>query len=262
MKPRPLLIAIKLGGSLITDKTKPLTPQPHYIAQLAREIKKLQQAYPDATLLIGNGGGSFGHFYAHRYGLKNGAHTSDQRHGSALTHAAVQRLNSLVVDALTTEGLPAFSVAPSAVMTSRRGEIYQHDTTKVRQFLRRGYIPVVYGDVVLDDGQGVAIISTERVLQAHIGVLRHEFEQICVLYLCNVGGVLDRMGRVIPRLAADDTLHIQTNHNFDVTGGMLAKVAAARQAARLAETAYILDGREADVLVRAVKGESVGTRIE
>ena len=54
------LILIKIGGSLITDKTKPYTTRPEVIKRIAKEIKEAVSE-KDVNLIIGHGAGSFGH---------------------------------------------------------------------------------------------------------------------------------------------------------------------------------------------------------
>ena len=63
------LIFLKLGGSLITDKSREATAREGVIRRAAREMKEALEARPDLRLLVGHGSGSFGHFVAQRYGL-------------------------------------------------------------------------------------------------------------------------------------------------------------------------------------------------
>src|SRR5512144_2558166 len=61
------LALLKLGGSLITDKTRPYTARIEKIADLAREIAAAKRTRPDLPLLLGHGSGSFGHTAAKEY---------------------------------------------------------------------------------------------------------------------------------------------------------------------------------------------------
>ena len=60
------LILLKLGGSLITDKTKPYTANIPVIKRLAREIHEAREE-KDINLIVGHGGGSFPHVSAKKY---------------------------------------------------------------------------------------------------------------------------------------------------------------------------------------------------
>ena len=66
------LIIVKLGGSLITDKTKPFTARMEIIADLAQQIKEALDEDKNLSLIIGNGGGSFPHYPAVKYQMNDG----------------------------------------------------------------------------------------------------------------------------------------------------------------------------------------------
>src|SRR5215207_11554757 len=66
------LIFLKLGGSLITDRTQPYTPRLDIIEDVALQISAALQDYPDLRLVIGHGSGSFGHVAASEYHTRDG----------------------------------------------------------------------------------------------------------------------------------------------------------------------------------------------
>src|SRR5262249_52684993 len=133
--------------------------------------------------------------------------------------------------------------------------------------LEHGLLPVLYGDVVLDRAQGVAICSTERLLallarrlpESGIAVRR-------ALWLGETAGVWDAEGRTIPRLTRADLAGLGGAlggaAGTDVTGGMRHRVETALDLADLGIPSLILDGREPGLLERALAGETVpGTEI-
>jgi hypothetical protein len=71
MSPSELLYFLKMGGSLITDKTTPRTPRMEVLNRLAMEIASACAQNPSLHLVVGNGAGSFGHVPARR-GTRNG----------------------------------------------------------------------------------------------------------------------------------------------------------------------------------------------
>jgi len=75
------LIFLKLGGSLITDKTKPHTVHGKLISQLGHEILVAQEQDPNMQLILGHGSGSFGHVPAKKYGTRIGVSTSEEWQG-------------------------------------------------------------------------------------------------------------------------------------------------------------------------------------
>ncbi len=256
------LVVIKLGGGLITDKSKPFTARPELIKLFANELQRVVADNQDTFFLVGNGAGSFGHPNAHRYGLKQGAHNQEQYYGMCLTHNGVQRLNSLVVDTLTTQGIPAYALSPSAIFTNRNGQTVQTHIDNVAFLIGKHCVPVLHGDTICDENQGTSIMSTEDVLLACIKSLRQEFDKITVIYLMAADGVLDENGATIAKLGGSDQIAVRQNQGHDVTGGIVGKVASARKSALIADEVYLIDGTKTGRLRKVLAGESVGTAIE
>ncbi|MFI5416812.1 MAG: gamma-glutamyl kinase, partial [Nitrososphaerales archaeon] len=50
------MILIKLGGSIITNKEKPLSPRISTIDKISKQLKKIHE-----PIILVHGGGSFGH---------------------------------------------------------------------------------------------------------------------------------------------------------------------------------------------------------
>ncbi|MFN3762874.1 MAG: hypothetical protein ACK4WK_06715, partial [Anaerolineae bacterium] len=76
-------VFLKLGGSLITDKSSPYTPRPEVIRRLAEEVREALEARPDLELVVGHGSGSFGHAAAAPYGTRQGVRTPREWRGYA-----------------------------------------------------------------------------------------------------------------------------------------------------------------------------------
>jgi len=66
------LTVIKLGGSLLTDKSKPYTARKSVIASAARELKECIEEGLIESLIIVHGVGSFGHPPVLEYKLYKG----------------------------------------------------------------------------------------------------------------------------------------------------------------------------------------------
>ena len=81
------LVFVKLGGSLITDKTKPFTARMDIIKRLAEEIHEAK-GEGKLKLLIGHGGGSFPHVPAKKYQVHKGV--ISLRHTGALQRCRMQ----------------------------------------------------------------------------------------------------------------------------------------------------------------------------
>lgn len=225
------LVFLKLGGSLITDKTLEAVARLEVIDRLAGEIAEALRQRPDLALLLGHGSGSFGHPSAARYGVDRG-HLSDWR-GYAETAAAALRLNRLVVDALLHHDVPAVSVQPSASARAIKRRLVALDSETVRLLLAKGLVPLLYGDVALDEAQGCAIISTEEVFRLLAQRLRParviEAGEVEGVYAPDSDAVVDV---VHPGNIAQVLGGLGQARGVDVTGGMASKVALMLEMAR------------------------------
>lgn len=227
------LIFLKLGGSLITDKRQTESVRHEVLTRLAAELAAVRQANPQVRLIIAHGSGSFGHVHAKRYGTRAGVRTAEEWMGFALTADAAARLNRLVISALLAAGVPAWSLQPSALLRCVDGQVARGMIDNIEQALACGLVPVVFGDVALDDVRGGTIASTEEIFE---WLALHLLPQRIVL-AGEVDGIYtadpqlhataQRIPLITPRTLQDLQAVVGESHGVDVTGGMAAKVAQA-----------------------------------
>jgi len=260
------LYLIKLGGSLITDKTRARTARREVIDRLSAEISQLC-ASRRASLVIGHGSGSFGHRAAAEHGIQRGVRSSEQLTGVGWTQRSAAILHATVMQSLLEARVPAFSLSPSSFSTAAAGGLQSVWPEPVLMALDLGLVPIVYGDVIMDREQGASISSTESVFLALVPALasRGRFVQE-IVWLGETDGVLDPDGVVIPEIDPDDIASVAAGiegaSGIDVTGGMHHRLEATETLARLGVTSWIGNGLEPGSLIRAVEGEAAGgTRI-
>ncbi len=240
---RSELIFLKLGGSLLTDKSRPRALRADVLRRLAGEIAEALSLRPGLRLLIGHGGGSYAHVVASQYGTRSGVSSPADWHGYAATARAASELNHIVVEALADAGLPVLPVQPSASALCRDGELRALDDRPLRAALEHGLVPVVHGDVALDEVRGGTVISTEEIFRW----LAPRLHPQRVLLVGEVAGVLTvdpaygEGGQVIPEITQQNLPELAQAlggaRGTDVTGGMLAKVT---QMLELLETTPVL----------------------
>jgi isopentenyl phosphate kinase len=248
------LIFIKLGGSLITDKTQRYHARREVIARLGHEIAAALRADPELRILLGHGSGSFGHVAARESGYER-----KRGHASPLALAqvatAASALNQIVREELVQAGVPVVSIAPSATGVLENGTYHTFAVDHLHRLLAYGAVPLVYGDVALGTNEKGGIASTEMVFDS-LARAMHPTR----LYLAGiVDGVFQSAPGaglpnppLIPEIAPHNWMEIQAglggSHGTDVTGGMLAKV---RETLALVEA---VEGLEA----RIINGETEG----
>ena len=217
---------LKLGGSLLTDKTQTEALRPDVLARLAAEIAAARAARPGLRLVLGHGSGSFGHVAGARHGTRAGVAGADAWRGFAEVSDAAARLNRHVVAALLAAGVAAVGLPPSASAVVADGRIQQLAVATVVAALAAGLLPVVFGDVAFDTVRGGTIISTEEVLDYLAQTLRPSW----LLLAGETAGVLDTTGHVVGRITRatlpDVLPALGGSRGTDVTGGMAAKVMA------------------------------------
>ena len=255
---------LKLGGSLITDKSKPHTPRPEVLARLAQEIKQVFEDNPGFQLVIGHGSGSFGHVPGKTYATREGVHSPEQWLGFAEVWYEATTLTRLVIEALHSAGLPVIAFSPSAGAVGRDGKVMSWDLAPLLAALKADLIPVTHGDVVFDQIRGGTILSTEDLFSYMAPLLKPER----ILLAGIEGGVwLDYpyCNQLVPEITPATLSQVYSalggSSETDVTGGMASKV---QQSLSLIEklpnlTIQIFSGAESGNLELALRGEHLGT---
>jgi isopentenyl phosphate kinase len=260
------LTFLKLGGSLITDKSRPYTPRPDVLERLASEIAAARLSQPERLILLGHGSGSFGHVPAEKYGTWEGVHGREAWHGFVQVWREAARLNRIVMDALEQAGLPAISFPPSAGLAASDRKVDNWDLGPIQSALQAGLLPVVFGDVVFDRQRGGTIFSTEdlftylapRLLPARIllagiepGVWR------------DYPGKSEVYSEITPSSAAGLIASVGGSAATDVTGGMASKVIQSLEwVERLPGLeVMIFSGEGTGLVEQALGGGQVGTLI-
>jgi isopentenyl phosphate kinase len=252
------LVFLKLGGSLITDKNREFTARGEMIRRAAQEVRQALDTRPGLRLVLGHGSGSFGHFVGRRYGTRQGIRNEMGWRGYAETGAAAARLNRLVTDAFLAAGVPVLTVQPSASARCHDGELLSLDIRSINVALTNRLVPLVYGDVALDEVRGCTIISTEQIF----AWLADQLHPQRIVLAGVADGVFDRdplrdpTARPITEITPVSFPIIESqlagSHGVDVTGGMLSKV---REMLALVE-------RQPDLEVHLISGQEPGRIVQ
>jgi isopentenyl phosphate kinase len=258
------MILLKLGGSLITDKSKPETPKPLVITRLAQEIYHARQKQPDLKLVVGHGSGSFGHPVAAKYGTHLGASSPSDWLGFVKVWMAQQRLNRLIIDVFAEAGLPVIGFPPSTSAITHEGTILEMALKPIKRSLEAGLLPLVYGDVAFDNLRGSSIVSTEKVF----AYIARRLLPRRVLLAGLEPGVYESYpdtDKILSVITENDLANITLKRTAtpDVTGGMDSKVHEALAIARALPDleVRIFSGEEPGVIESALLGDAPGTLI-
>lgn len=223
------MILIKLGGSVITDKSRPLSASRPKIAAMARAIARIKE-----PAVIVHGGGSFGHYWSVKYDMHTAERDYDPKGVSVVKNSMVQ-LNLIILEELLRGGLRPYAMAPSGFMAGPRPI-----PSRVREVAdiaaASEMTPVTYGDAVwYGDGSKTYILSGDKIMSHMARISR---PRLCIFALAEDGLYTDMESkRLVERVPAGagrtaaSKLTSPGSGAMDVTGGMARKVA---EAARIA----------------------------
>lgn len=261
------LVIIKLGGSVITDKSRSRGVfRKQIVERLAREILNAKKVR-NFELIIVHGAGSYGHPLAKKYNLHKGYLGSKSSEGFALTKKAMFELSLLIWDSLSKVGLNSCVVEPSAVIVASGGSIENFNTEFIENLISKKIIPVLFGDTVFDEQTGFSIISGDLM----VSYLAKKFRADKVIFVSDVDGVFDKN----PKVYKDAKLIVEVNEkNYkkiitnmaiynenDISGEMKGKILSIRD--ELGDTSVeIINGFKSKRLVDSLLStrQGIGTR--
>lgn len=216
---------LKIGGSVITQKESFETLNERAMEEISSAIA---ENYRD--LILVHGAGSFGHPHVKKYGLKDPI-------SIAKIHDACMRLNEEFCRRLIKFNVPAVGLDP---MTS--------DFLKVAELLKKGFLPVLHGDVNLKfgitSGDDLVVEFAEKFGAERIG------------FATNVDGVIVD-GKVVKKFTRE--MKADVIGESDATGRMMGKIEkifAMKQKCRV----FIFRGIGENVK-KFLRGEEVGTEV-
>jgi len=263
------VILIKFGGSLITDKKRPYTARKATIRRLAREISDVLKNNKEVKLVLGNGSGSFAHTSAAKYKTADGYSNDEGQFGFCVVQNDAIRINRICVEQFLKEEINVIGVSPNNIMQTEQKKLTKVYISNIEEMLKRGIIPFVYGDTVLDKKTGSCIYSCDQVIEVLADKLNKK--KFLVKKIISVGdfpGVIDENEKIIPKIDKKifekliENGAIKQSDKTDVTGGMKAKIETLLSETEKGRQSLIVDGRKRGNLTKAILGKMfLGTTI-
>ena len=237
------MILIKLGGSIITNKQKPLTPNISAINKIAIQLKKIRE-----PIIIVHGGGSFGHYWSIRYDM----HTRPAKYskkGIAVVKNSMIELNKIILDSFLKNKLNPYCLPPTDFMYGDKAI-----TKKVKEISRiakDGLVPVSYGDVLWHGKNKFYILSGDKIM----GILAKVLKPRLAIFVLNVDGVYSDMKtkKILHEIKGQKTAISKVR--MDVTGGMARKIKEATMISKDGVNVFLVNGNKPERIVNAIKGK-------
>jgi isopentenyl phosphate kinase len=253
---------IKLGGSVITDKSKESFFKKEVMNNLSKEIKKANK-----KCIIIHGAGSFGHILAKKYKLNEGLYDNNQLKGFSNTIQMVQVLNTLVLESLNLYDNHTVSISPHNILKLKNHEIYKMNFDIFSEYLKKNIIPVTFGDVVLDEKLGISICSGDLLA---FELARH-FKPEKVIFIIDEDGLYtsnpkdNKNAELLTKINLEDLNNLSTplNNHADVTKGMEGKINMIQKIVNLGIDTILLNGNKPERLYGAIaENKIIGTIVQ
>ena len=262
---------LKLGGSVITDKSVPLSFRKDAVAALAGAVSTLAESEP---VILVHGGGSFGHHYS----VIHDMHTAPARYdlgGFCTVRNSMVHLHHLVLDALYEGGILPYSCPPSILVHSSDAPytktapdgLVRERVLETHTIASSGLCPVIYGDAMWCGDGTSHILSGDAIMTTLAKLL----DVRLAIFATDVDGLYTGpdLGQLIRRADAETAhamagsgrgaAHTRSDGGSDVTGGMARKVRAAGDISRMGTDVFFVNGNRPHRISDVTRGIYEGT---
>ena len=242
------MILIKLGGSIITNKEKPLSPRIATIDKIAKQLKKIKE-----PIILVHGGGSFGHYWSVKYDM----HTKPDKHsphGVSIVKNSMIELDKIILDSLIRNNLNPYSLPPTDFMAGNKP--IGKKIKEIGKIAQSELIPVTYGDALWYGSKKSYILSGDKIMSILAKILRPRLS----IFVLNVDGLYSdfKTKKLIYEMNGDQVSIEELS--MDVTGGMKRKVEEATRISKMGLNVFFVNGNNPDRIVGGIrKGKYEGT---
>lgn len=267
----PKLTILKIGGSCITCKDRSEARlRRNFLTRMANEIV-LGMRTQKSSLIIVHGGGSMTHPLLNKYDLvdklKTGTiSTRRDKTSVAKIHLAMNELNNRITKSLQDVGIPAWPIQTSAIAVSPQKSTSKLFLDAIHRALQLDFVPVLHGDIVLDDEKGSSVFSGD----ALACMLSYDFRAEKLLFMSDVDGIYRSFQDIQKKIRPLDMFSVTTEkkesfilprlNGIDHSGGMIEKIRSIQNMCSGTQV-RIFNGLVKGNITKALLGKSIGTEI-
>ncbi len=237
------MILIKLGGSIITNKEKPLSARRKTIDRILNQIKHIKE-----PKILVHGGGSYGHYWSVKYDMHTKPAKYDMRGVSIVKNSMVD-LNKIILDSAVKNRVNAYCLPPTDFMSGNKP--VKNKILTMNEIAKSGLTPITYGDALWFGQKKSYILSGDVIMSIIAKTLRPRLS----VFVLNVDGVYsDLKSKNLIYDFKKEKPKISKN-TIDVTGGMSRKITEASKISRNGLKVFFVNGNKPKRIIDAVSGK-------
>ncbi len=234
------MLLIKLGGSIITNKKKPLSAKRKTIDNIVSSFRKINEDF-----VVVHGGGSYGHYWSVKYNM----HTKPKKYdlkGVSIVKNSMIELNTIILDSFLKNKLNPYCLPPTDFVMGNKP--INKKILEIKKIANSGLIPITYGDALWYGNKKSYILSGDKIMSLLARVLRPRLS----IFILNEDGLYsDIKTKKLIYDFKDEKIFIKKTL-MDVTGGMTRKVAEASIISKMGLKVFFVNGNKPERIVNAI----------
>jgi len=234
------MLLIKLGGSIITNKKKPLSAKRKTIDNIVHSFRKINEDF-----VVVHGGGSYGHYWSVKYDM----HTKPKKYdpkGVSIVKNSMIELNTIILDAFLKNKMNPYCLPPTDFVMGNKP--INRKILEIKKIANSGLVPITYGDALWYGNKKSYILSGDKIMSLLARVLRPRLS----IFVLNEDGLYSNMKtKKLIYDFKDEKIFIKKTL-MDVTGGMTRKVAEASKISKMGLKVFFVNGNKPQRIVNAI----------
>ena len=237
------MILIKLGGSIITNKEKPLSARRKTIDNILNQINRIRE-----PKILVHGGGSYGHYWSVKYDMHTKPAKYDMRGVSIVKNSMID-LNKIILNSAVKNRINAYCLPPTDFMNGNKP--IKNKILTINEIAISVLTPITFCDA-LWFGKKKSYILSGDVIMTMIGKILKPRLSIFVL---DVDGVYSntKSKKLIRDFKKEKP--IISKNKIDVTGGMTRKITEATNMSKSGLKVFFVNGNKPKRILDAVSGK-------
>ena len=237
------MILIKLGGSIITNKEKPLSARRKAIDSILNQIKRIRE-----PMILVHGGGSYGHYWSVKYDMHTKPAKYDMRGVSIVKNSMID-LNKIILNSAVKNRINAYCLPPTDFMNGNKP--IKNKILAINEIAKSGLTPVTYGDALWFGKKKSYILSGDVIMNIIGKILKPRLS----IFVLDVDGVYSntKSKKLIHDFKKEKP--IISKNKIDVTGGMTRKITEAANMSKSGLKVFFVNGNKPKRILDAVSGK-------